>query len=312
MRLKCPHCGISGQAPVIPAGRLVRCPRCTELFLLPEADEFRQVFAGSSGVDAAVSPVSPSSPAVDDVQEDGADAFDPDGHELGESFDEDMLADESWLADEFPADPEKGDDDRAGLADGNLETEEIEESEELSFDETFGEEAAASFADEDVADTLSSSDMDFAASLDDQDTETVKKSNYPDFNDHQVNWKEEQPEPETAEGGTFQEQKAEQATDGEEACSLQPSEDAIQQELDEMLATTCVACDSRVAEDELYCPDCLRKKAAAPNASAAVQDHGASAAKSGKKKKALWLGIGLLGIILITLVVLLLFQWGLI
>jgi hypothetical protein len=38
MKMKCPHCGVSGDAPQLPSNRLLKCPRCTEIFLLPETD----------------------------------------------------------------------------------------------------------------------------------------------------------------------------------------------------------------------------------------------------------------------------------
>lgn len=39
MKMKCPHCGVSGDAPQVPINRLVKCPRCTEIFLIPEVAE---------------------------------------------------------------------------------------------------------------------------------------------------------------------------------------------------------------------------------------------------------------------------------
>ncbi len=289
MRLKCPHCGISGKASPLTAGRLVRCPRCTELFLLPEVEEPPQAppFAELFGIDTAVLP---PTLVEDGGQEDRGNVYEPGEQESGEPVEENLLADESWLTEEFQDDPVSADledihDVNSEVTDGNLGKDEIEESEELLFDETFGEELAESFKYQDITDTISSSDTDSGGFLDEEDPELVEKSNYPDFTDTKVSWKEEQLEPETAGAESFHEQKAEQIPDDEDVFSSQPSGEAIQQDPDEVLVTTCVACDNQVAEDELYCPDCLKKKAAGTNPSAALTDDGACCCQIGETEK---------------------------
>ena len=54
MKMKCPHCGVSGEADQAAAGRLTKCPRCTELFLIPDPT-------------AAIQPAPPTPPEEADL-----------------------------------------------------------------------------------------------------------------------------------------------------------------------------------------------------------------------------------------------------
>ncbi len=357
MKLKCPHCGVSGTAASLTGDRLVRCPRCAELFLLPEAEEPRQAVSAADLFQSDAAVLS-SSLSENDGQPERENLYDPVEQEPGDPAEEDLLADESWLTedssddpvaadpdwlsdpsegegpenleihageidpvetagspvrseapfawtDEFAFDtapaPEDSESGMSGILDDDLKAAEEDDedggSAELAFEETFDEELAASSDYQDSSDTGNSKAKDFGGSFDEEDAAAVKNSKYPDFTEHQVSWQEEQ--------------QAQQVADDVDVAASQPSEEAIQQELDEMLATTCVACDNRVGEDEIYCPDCLKKKAAGTGSSAALAAD-AAAAQSGNRKKALWVGTGVLAVVLIGLTGFLLFQWGLI
>lgn len=43
MKMKCPHCGVSGKADVALSGRKVKCPKCTNFFLVPVIAEITPV-----------------------------------------------------------------------------------------------------------------------------------------------------------------------------------------------------------------------------------------------------------------------------
>ena len=38
MKMKCPHCGVSGRADASLSGKKVKCPKCDRLFLVPIVD----------------------------------------------------------------------------------------------------------------------------------------------------------------------------------------------------------------------------------------------------------------------------------
>ncbi len=60
MRLKCPHCGAHGMVPAVLSGRVLRCSRCLNYFLIPSA-------AGQSPVAEYASRTHPNTlPAADD------------------------------------------------------------------------------------------------------------------------------------------------------------------------------------------------------------------------------------------------------
>ncbi len=342
MRMKCPHCGISGRAASATGGRLVRCPRCTELFLLPEVEVIPQAMP-SSDLFVADDVDLTSVPGEEEGQEDTDTRHETLEQEQSAPVEEEILVDASWLAEEFSdaaalaepdtvlnlsekdgledsdiladerelTEPVSSSESTDGLPDWNqdfdLETEpeqevdvagaEVDGSEELAFDETFGEELAESFEHQEITDGISGMAEGGGGLLAEESDETEKSSNFPDFSDNEVTWKEDQPELDPV-------------------ASPQPSEEAIQEELDEMLATTCVACDNKVDDDELYCPDCMKKKEADRDVSVSVDDDSTAAAESAKQKngskKALLVRVGVMGVVLLGLIGFLLYQYDLI
>jgi len=337
MKMKCPHCGIRGKAPSSPGGRLVRCPRCTELFLLPELEETPpsmpspDLFASEevdilSSLNEEEGPDDDHSPLEsgekDQVNHDEEDILADDSwlagdfsdevevaevDVLSDLFEEDVLEDPGLLTEltdqpgeaissgvddeisdwteDFNLGSEQGLEDpgelKEALDDQEAASAEVSESGELVFAETFGEELTEPFDHQEITDEMVGMAEGTADFIDEEGGEVEKSSDYPDFSEDQVTWRDEQPE--VPENGDAAPGETEVVVD----------EEAIQEDLNEMLATTCVACDNKVGEDELYCPDCQKKKEKDTLPTASVDDGSAGATQKeqqGKEKSSSALG----------------------
>jgi hypothetical protein len=346
MKIKCPHCGISGKAPSSPGSRLVRCPRCTELFLLPELEEAvpsilsSDLFAAEE-VDV-LSSLNEEEGQDDDYRRSESDQKDHLDHDEEDIVEPDALSDLSeeevpggpdlfaeeisrtedtispdgddeisdWTED-FDLGSEQGredpGDDKEERGDQEVASAEVSESEESAFAEAFGEELTESFDYQELTDEMADIDENIAGPIDEESGGIGNSSDYPDFSENQVTWRDEQPEVLAS---------ADAALDKKEVVV---EEEAIQEDLHEMLATTCVSCDNKVGEDEQYCPDCMEKKEGETRLTPSVDDAAAGANQTeqqGKEKSfalgkiAKWGGGVVVSLVLIGLLLFLSVRMG--
>jgi hypothetical protein len=363
MKMKCPHCGITGKAPSSPGGRLVRCPRCTELFLLPELEEAVPSIP-SSDLFAAEEVDVLSSLNEEEGQDDDYRRSESEQKDHPDHDEEDILADDSWLAGDFsdegdvvepealsglsaeevPGGPDlfaeeinrteeaispDGEDEISDWSEefdfgseqglespGELKEERDDpeaasagggEPEELAFAEAFGEELTESFDYQELTDEMADIDENTAGLIGEESGGIENSSDYPDLSEDQVTWRDEQPEVL---------ESADAALDEKEVVV---DEEVIQEDLHEMLATTCVACDNKVGEDELYCPDCLKKKEGDTLLTPSADDDSAGSTQTeqqGKEKSfafgkiAKWGGVVVASLVIIGLLLFLSVRMG--
>ena len=71
MRIKCPHCGVSGNADRSQSGRKVACPKCRTIFLVPHPGTTLSSPRRSDAEHASEAETSPIRPRTDEVVEQG-------------------------------------------------------------------------------------------------------------------------------------------------------------------------------------------------------------------------------------------------
>jgi len=296
MKMKCPHCGISGSAEESLGGRKVKCPKCTNIFLVPslinagaaeesleylqpnainlrdnqEEDRDKSALEADDGAEGEVDVITEVPEDTDKnadvspetVAEEGTDEAAPEPEDAIDRESEGVLAQGSGK--EVP-DLELAAwvDEEGGSVDGR-ETE-PEDAQKENLAET-GQEDAALSPKERLVDTSLVLADDHAEPSEETDKEegAAVEQDFPDFTEEAVDWEDDE-----AGGNSEGEQHAvpnERESSGAPEDAAEMVEEELQAELEAMLAGTCSVCGKSIESDDgfndnnsLYCRDCFQR-----------------------------------------------------